>query len=59
MGMILLELGLLEFNDDVYINDAIDYGLLQEKIDRFSGYYSDDLTHLLLEMLKDDRPDWL
>lgn len=64
MGMILLEAGLLEYQDDCYRDDwtRIQWETLQYNINRFGQMYSEELRNMLEFMLSRDervRPDWI
>lgn len=64
LGMIILDAGLLEFQDECYDlnNFSIKWSVLNSQVDRFSSLYSPDLTKILKIMLTRDpsyRDSWI
>ena len=64
LGMIMLEAGLLEYQDDCYRDDwsRIQWETLQYNINRFGQAYSEEIKNMVEFMLsRDERvtPDWV
>lgn len=63
LGMILLECGLLERQDQCYLNDcsAVSFERIEGNLRRFGSNYEDELRQMVeLMLLRDirERPDW-
>lgn len=63
LGMILLECGLLERQDQCYLNDcsAVSFERIEGNLRRFGSIYEDELRQMVeLMLLRDirERPDW-
>lgn len=61
-GMVVLEAGLLEYQDECYGGDGIDPVRVSRNLGRFGSLYSEDMTRVLVAMLHQsplERESWL